>query len=87
MVLWTLLSSGPQKENQRKRKEIQVLKACQRTKKVVAHESVGNTNCKWHTWNGPQRLEKRTRRGGDRRRNRDYPDYTSTRILRRVQET
>ena len=48
--------SGPQRENQRKRKERHVLEPCQTTKKVVKHESASDTNCNWHIWNGPQRF-------------------------------
>ena len=36
--------SGLQRENQRKRKERQVFKPCQRTKKAVELESDGDTN-------------------------------------------
>ena len=78
---------GPRIENQRKPKERQTLKPCQRTKKL---------------WNmkvtvipiiiGLKRLGKGTWRGGNRRTCRDHPNYSitllrSAKILRRVLET
>ena len=50
--------SGKQMETQRKRKERQVLGACQKTKKALEHEGNRDTNCNWRTWNGLQRLGK-----------------------------
>ena len=52
--------SGPQIENQRKRKERRELGHCQRTKKAVEHKGDGDTNCNWRAWNGPQRFGKGT---------------------------
>ena len=43
--------SHTQSENQRKRKEGQILRPCQRSKNVE-HESNGDTNCNWRDWNG-----------------------------------
>ena len=42
---------------------------------AMKHEDVGNTNGKWCTWNGPQSFGKRTRGVGNRRTDRDHPDY------------
>ena len=39
--------SRPQSKNQTNKKEIKVLRPCQRTKKVMEHEGDGNTNCNW----------------------------------------
>ena len=47
--------SGLQSENQRKRKERQVLRPCQRSKKVVEHGDNSDNNC---NWNGPRRFGK-----------------------------
>ena len=44
---WTLPSRRTTCENQRKRKERQVLRPCQRTKKPLELEGNGDTNCKW----------------------------------------
>ena len=50
-------------ENQRKPKERQVLRPCQRTKKAVEHKDDSDINCNWYTWNSLQRLEKLEIRG------------------------
>ena len=45
---------GSWNKNQRKRKERQVFRSCQRTKKKsTEHEGNGDTNCNWCAWNGP----------------------------------
>ena len=64
-------SGGPQRENQRKQKERQVLILCRRTKKVVEHEGNDDNNCKWRTWNGP---DKEAGRVGNRKTSRDHPN-------------
>ena len=64
--------SRPLCENQRKQKEIQVLK----TEKTVKHEADGDTNCNWRTWNCPQRLGKRSGRAGNQKTNRNHPDVS-----------
>ena len=51
----------------------QVLRPCQRTKKGMEHEGDGDTICKLHTWNGPQRLGKETGKVGNQRTNQDHP--------------
>ena len=70
----------PQSENQRKWKERQVLRSFERTKKIVEHEGDGNTNCKWNTWNGPQRLGKGTGRVNNWRKNQDHSIYSIVKI-------
>ena len=52
-----------------------VLRPWKRTKKTVEYESDSYTNCNWRTWNGLQKLDKSGGRVGNRRENRDYPDY------------
>ena len=59
-------------ENQRKRKERQVFRRCQRSKKAVEHEGDSDTNYNWRTWNGSQRFDKETGRLENRRTNRDH---------------
>ena len=44
--------------SERQRKEKQVLRLCQRTKKAVVHEGDSDTNYDWCDWNGPHRLGK-----------------------------
>ena len=52
--LWHLRE--PQSKNQRKWQKRQVLRPCQRTKKVVKYEGDGDTNYNWRIWNSFQRL-------------------------------
>ena len=54
-----------QKENQRKRKERQLLGPCQRTKNDREHESDGDINYNYWDWSDPQRLGKGARRVGN----------------------
>ena len=51
-----------------KRKDRQILWSCQRAEKVRVHEGDGNTNCSWCTWNGHERLGKKTGIIGDKRK-------------------
>ena len=39
----------------------------------MEYEDDGNTNCNWHTWDGPQRFGKGTGRVGNQRKNQDHP--------------
>ena len=48
--------------------------------KHVELEGYSNTCSDWHTWNGPQRIGKRTGRTRNWRTNRDYPDYSIVKI-------
>ena len=59
------------KEN---KKMTQVLRPCQRTEKAVEHEGDGDTNGDWSTWNGPQKIGKRTVKFQNQRSNQNYPD-------------
>ena len=77
---------GPQCKKQRKRKKRQVCGPCQRTKKAVKHESNGDTNCNWHTWNGPQKFGEEAGRVGNRR-TQTTAWIRSARILRSVLES
>ena len=49
-------SEGPQKENERKHNDGQMLRPFKRTRKTMEHEGFGGTSCSWCTWNSPQRL-------------------------------
>ena len=51
-------SSGPQSENQRKQKEIQVFRPCLRTEKAMKHEGDGDTDCNWQVWKEDWKREK-----------------------------
>ena len=44
--------SGPPSQSERKRKERQVRRPYQRSKKAVEYEGDGDTNSNWRTWNG-----------------------------------
>ena len=44
-------------------------------KKAMEHESDGNTNYSWCTWNGLQGFRKKSEGSGDQRKNRDHTDY------------
>ena len=79
-----------QTENQRKRKETQIFKPCQRTEKTMEHESEGNANCNWCAWKIPKGFLRG--RGELEIRGRTETIQAtallrSARILRRVQET
>ena len=60
-------------ENQRKQKQRQVFRHCQRSMKAEEHESDGDTNC---SWRNSQRLGKGTGRVTKKRTNRDNPKYS-----------
>ena len=51
-------SIGPQRENERNWKDIQIFGPCQRADKAVEHDGDSDTTCSWCTWNSPQRFEK-----------------------------
>ena len=65
-------------KNQRiqKKKMWRILRSCQRIKKAMEDEDNGGTSCNWCTWNNPPRLNKRTRRVGNRRASGDHPKYS-----------
>ena len=42
----------------------------------MEHESNGDTNCNWCTWNNPQRIGKGTEKLGNKRTRRDHQDYS-----------
>ena len=43
----------------------------------MEHVGNGDTNCNWHTWNGPQRFGKESGRSGNRRSSQDRPNYSN----------
>ena len=51
-----------------------------RAKKLVEHESDGETICIWCAWNNPLWLRKGTGRIGNQTKNRDHPDYSRVEI-------
>ena len=63
----------PQSENQRKRKEEQVIESCLWTKKAVEHKGDGGAN-------GFQRLWKETEKVGNQWKNQDHPNNSITEI-------
>ena len=70
----------PLNENQRKRNERQILGPCRRTKKAMEHEDDGRTNCNWCTWNNPPRINKGTRKLGNKRTSGDQQYYSIVKI-------
>ena len=46
----------------------------------MEHESDGDTNYYWCTWNNPQRFDKGTARLGNKRKSRGHPDYSIIKI-------
>ena len=46
----------------------------------MEHENDGDTSCDWRTWNDPHRIDKGAGRVGNRRMNRDYPNYSIVNI-------
>ena len=81
------LPSEPLRENQRKPKERQVLRLCQRTKTAVKHEGDGDINCNWCAWNGPQKPGKGIERDGNSRTNRDHLNYSIVEIGQNTENT
>ena len=77
----------PQSENQRKRKKRQVLRPCHRTKKAGEQKSNGDTDCKWRTWNNPWMFYEEVRRVGNRRTNRDQPNYSIVEIVQNTEKS
>ena len=49
-------------------------------KKIMEHEDDSATDYNWCTWNNPQRIGKRTGRLGNKRTNRDHPEYSIIKI-------
>ena len=70
----------PLSENQRKWKERQALRSCQRTKKAMEHEGISNTSCNWCTQNNLKRLGKGAGRVGNQRTSRNHPNYRNVKI-------
>ena len=48
--------------------------------KTLEHESDGDTNCNWCTWNDCQRLGKGAGRVGNRMTSRNHPNYSIVKI-------
>ena len=67
------------KESEKKR---EVSRPCQRTEKIVEHESNGDINCNWHARHGYQRIDTSTGGLGNKMTS---GDYQNDRILRGVQ--
>ena len=49
-------------------------------RKPVANENDSDTNSNWCTWNGPRGLGKETGGIANKRKNRDYTDYSTVKI-------
>ena len=62
-------------KNQRKRKERQLLRSFQRTKKAVEHASNGDSSGNWRALNDPRR-----KKIGNQRSNRDHHNYSIVEI-------
>ena len=56
-------------------------------KKTVEHENGGYTNCNWCSWYSHQRIGKRTVGHGNKRTNRDHPNYSIIKIAQNTEET
>ena len=68
-------------------KEIQVLRPCQRTKKVMEHESDSGTNSNWCARNDPERLDKWAGRIGNRRTSRDHANNSTIEIGQNTEQS
>ena len=53
----------------------------------MEHESNGDTNYNWCTWNGPQRLSKGIERDGNLRMCQDNPNYSITKIMQNIEKS
>ena len=51
-----------------------MLEPCTRTKKAGEHESDGDTNFNWYTWNSPLRFGKKTEGIVNQKDNQDHSD-------------
>ena len=79
--------SGPPSENQRKRKERQAIRPCQRTEKAIKPEGDSDTNLNWCAWNNPQILGKWAWRGGNRGTSRVNPNYSIVKISQNTEKS
>ena len=52
----------------------------------MEHERDSDTNCNWYAQNRPQRLSKGSGRVGNRRMNRDHPNYSITKISHNTED-
>ena len=46
----------------------------------MEHEGDCDTSCNWCTWNNSQRIDKGTKRLGNKRTSEDHPDYNIIKI-------
>ena len=53
----------------------------------MEHEGDDETNCSWCTWNNPQRIGKGTGKFGNKRKSRDHPDYSITKIAQNTKKS
>ena len=53
----------------------------------MEHESNGDTNCNWHTWNGPQRFGKGVGRVRNWGTNQDYPNNSLVKICQNTEKS
>ena len=60
--------------NKGKQKDRQIHGPCQRSEKAVEHEGKSNTNCSWHTWNGPEDPREGTVGIGNQWKNQNHLD-------------
>ena len=75
MRIFSVAIPAENRKNQRKHKERQVYRPCQRIKKAVEDKDDGDTNCNWYVWRDPRRLGKEAERIINKRMNRDHPEY------------
>ena len=53
----------------------------------MEHESDDDNNCNWCAWNGFYGVGKRTKRVGNRRTNRDGPNYSIVEIGQKAEKS
>ena len=56
-------------------------------KKTLEHESDGDTNYNWCTWNNSKRIDKETRRLGNKMSSGDHPDYSIIKIGKNTEKS
>ena len=86
-VTFAIPSTRRQSENERKRKDRQILGSCLRAEKLMKYEGDGDTNCSWNNWNGPQRHRKETMETEDQRKNREHLDHGTAKISSNTQKS
>ena len=64
-----------------------IARELKKTQKTMEHESDGDTNCNWCTWNDHQRLGKGAEGVRNVRMSRDHPNYNIIEIGQNIEKS